>query len=95
MSFCKVRCCAVPLIIPDADARQRRGIHNPLLNQVIEELKQIEPGQTFGIAVNLIRGRKFEVFRALVQRAAKQVGMTPPAISYDKNRDMLLVQKLA
>jgi len=78
----------------DASLRQPRGAHQELVGEVIEQLSQIEPNQMFAVALNEISGRKFEAFRALLHRAAKQLGITPPAVRYDKEKDRLLIQKI-
>jgi hypothetical protein len=83
-----------PMVEADAGLRQPRGAHKKLVSQVIHQIEQIEPNQMFEVAVDLIAGRKFETFRALVNRAAKQLGITPPAVRYDKANDRLLIQKL-
>ena len=83
-----------PMVEADAGLRQPRGVHKELVNQVLDQISQIEPNQMFGVAVDLIAGRKFETFRALLHRAAKQLGITPPAVRYDKENDRLLIQKL-
>ena len=83
-----------PMVEAPPDLRQRRGIHKELVDQVIDQLSEIEPNQMFAVAVNEIAGRKFEAFRALLHRAAKQLGITPPAVRYDKEKDRLLIQKI-
>ena len=83
-----------PMVEAPSDLRQPRGVHQALVGQVIDQLSEIEPNQMFAVAVNEIAGRKFEAFRALLHRAAKQLGITPPAVRYDKEKDRLLIQKL-
>lgn len=83
-----------PMIEPTSDLRQPRGIHKQLVSDVLDQLSQIEPNQMFGVAIDDIAGRKFEAFRALLHRAAKQLGIAPPAVRYDKEKDRLLIQKL-
>jgi hypothetical protein len=85
----------LPLIDPDENARQPRGIHQSLVKQAIEQLQQIKIGQTFVIAISQIARRKYEVVRALIHRAAAELGLPRPSITYDKKRDALLVQRPA